>query len=68
MNASENRLANRVLIAVVVLFSSALFWLIGSAWISGFVTGKVWFSLVAASVFIADSSYLWLCRRRANQQ
>jgi hypothetical protein len=67
MKSRESRLSNRILIATAVLFAAALFWLSASALIASLITGKVWLSLVAASVFIADKGYMWLCRRNARE-
>jgi hypothetical protein len=65
MNRKDSRLANRILLAVAVLFAAALIWLSLSARISPFFSGKIWLTLVVGSVLLADRTYVWLTKRHA---
>jgi hypothetical protein len=69
MTKYDAGMANRIILAVAVIFFGSLLWLIALDLITEFfgvvITGKLWLSFVFGSALITDRIYKLITKRKA---
>lgn len=69
MTKSDASIANRIILAVVVIFFGSLLWLIPLHAVTEFlgvvITGKLWLGVVFGSVVVTDTIYKSITKRKA---
>ncbi|WP_339414525.1 hypothetical protein [Pseudomonas sp. EA_35y_Pfl2_R5] len=69
MTKSDASIANRLFLAVAVIFFGSLLWLIAldtvMEFFDVFITGKLWAGFVLGSAVVTDRIYKFIAKRKA---